>query len=70
MVLNHIAVGQTRMRIVPFVRAESRHHKEGEAHKHVGGEYVEPDLDREWIHEGEESRRLTGWHLNYVTLRF
>lgn len=70
LVLDHVAVGQTRVRIVPLVRAEARHHKEGETHEHVGGEHVKPDLDRERIHEGEEPRRLTGWHLNYVTLRF
>lgn len=70
LVLDHVALGQTRMRIVPLVRAEASHHEEGEAHEHVGGEHVEPDLDRQRIHEGEEPRWLTGRHLNYVTLRF
>lgn len=70
LVLDHVALSQARMRIVPFVRAEARHHEEGEAHEHVGGEHVEPNLDRQRIHEGEEPRRLTGRHLNDVTLRF
>lgn len=70
LVLDHVALGQTRMRIVPLVGAEARHHEQGEAHEHVGGEHVEPDLDRQWIHEGEKPCRLTGRHLNYVTLRF
>lgn len=70
LVLDHVALGQARVRIVPLVRAESRHHEEGEADEHVGGEHVQPDLDRQRIHEGEEPRRLTGRHLNYVTLRF
>lgn len=70
LVLDYVALGQTRVRIVPLVRAEARHHEEGEAHEHVGGEHVEPDLDRQRIHEGEKPCRLTGRHLNYVTLRF
>jgi len=70
LVLHYVALGQTRMRIVPLVRAEACHHEESEAHQHVSGEHVKPDLDRQWIHEGEQPRRLTGWHLNYVTLRF
>ena len=32
LVLYHVALGQTRMRIVPLVRAEACHHEEGEAH--------------------------------------
>lgn len=32
LVLDHVALGQTRMRIVPLVRAEACHHEEGKAH--------------------------------------
>lgn len=70
LVLDHIALSHTRMRIVPLVRTEPRHHEEGEADEHVGGEHVKPNLDRQRIHEREEPRWMTGWHLNCVTLPF
>lgn len=70
LVLDDVALRQTRMRIVPLVRAESGHNEQGEAYEHVRGQHVQPDLDGQRVHEGEQPRWLAGWHLNYVTLRF
>lgn len=70
LVLDDVAFPQTRVRIVPLVRAESSHNEEGEAHQHVRGQHVQPDLHGQRVHEGEQPRWLAGGHLNYVTLRF
>ena len=35
LIFDDLALRQTRMRIVPLVRAEPRHHKEGEADEYV-----------------------------------
>lgn len=52
-----------RVRIVPLVRREARHHKQRERDEHVCGQDVQPDLDGQRIHEREEARRLTRGHL-------
>lgn len=70
LVLDDVALREARVRIVPLVRAEPGHYEQGEAHQHVRGQHVQPDLHGQWIHEGEQPRWLAGWHLNYVTLRF
>lgn len=70
LVLDDVAFGETGVGVVPLVGAESSHHEEGEADQHVRGQHVQPDLDGQRVHEGEQPRWLAGWHLNYVTLRF
>lgn len=63
LVLHHVRLLVARVRIVPLVRGEARHHKQRERDQHVRGQHIQPDLDGQRIHEGEEARRLTGRHL-------
>lgn len=70
LILDDFALGQTRMGIVPLVRTEAGHYEEGETDEHVSRQYVQPYLDGEGIHEGEETGRLAGRYLNYVRLQF
>lgn len=52
------------MRVVPLVGRETSHDEQGETDHQVGGQYVDPDFCCQWVHEAEQSGRLTGWHLN------
>lgn len=63
LVLDDVVLLVARMRIVPLVRREARHNKQRERDEHVGGQDVQPDLDGERIHEGEEASGLAGRHL-------
>lgn len=47
---------------MPFVRREARHDVNGERDENVGGEDVQPDVDGQRCHEGEESGGRTGGH--------
>ena len=58
LVLDHVAVGVARVRVVPLVRRETRHDEQRETHQDVGGHHVQPNLDRERVHEREQARRL------------
>ena len=41
----------TGVRVVPLVRGEARHDKQGEGDEDVGGQHVQPDLYRQRVHE-------------------
>lgn len=51
LILDNLAVGHARVRAVPLVRAEPRHHEEGEADEHVRGQHVQPNLHSQGIHK-------------------
>jgi hypothetical protein len=51
LILDHVAVSVARVRVVPFVRRETRHDKESETDQDVGGHDVEPNLHGQWIHK-------------------
>lgn len=63
LILNDVLPGVTRMWIVPLVRAEPCYDEHRHRHQNIRRQDVQPDLDRQWIHKGEESRRVTSWHL-------
>ena len=65
LVLHHVTLNVARVRVVPLVGREPGHHEHGEGHEHVGGHYVQPDLHRQRVHEGEESRRLARGDLGH-----
>lgn len=51
------------MRVVPLVRGEPGDYEHGDGDEHVGGKHIQPDLDGQRVHEGEESGLLTCWYL-------
>ena len=57
-VLEDVVVGVARVRVVPLVRTEPREDVHHQTDDEVGGDDVHPDLDGEWIEEGEETRRF------------
>lgn len=65
LVLHHVAVKVAGVRVVPLVGGEPGHHEHGEGDEDVGSHYVQPDLHRQRIHEGEESRRLARGDLGH-----
>jgi len=46
------------MWVVPLVRTEPRDDEQRKADDQVGDQHVDPDLERQWLQEGEETRRL------------
>ena len=46
-------------RHLPLVGTEPGEHEEDETDDEVGGDDVQPDLDGEWVEEGEEPGTLT-----------
>jgi hypothetical protein len=56
LVLDDIAVGVARMRVVPFVRAKASEDKERKANDEIGGHHVDPDLKRQRRQERKQAR--------------
>ena len=69
LILDHVAFGVARVRVVPLVRREARHDKEGETDEDVGRHDVKPNLHGQWVHKGKEARRLAGRDL-FATLEY
>ena len=63
LVLHGVAGRGAGVRVVPLVRADPRHHEHGERDQQVGGQHVQPYVHRQRVHEGEQTRLLTGRHL-------
>ena len=53
LVLHHVIVHHTGVRIVPFIRGEPGHDEQGEADQDIGGEHIEPDLHSQRVHEAD-----------------
>ena len=58
LVLHHVIVHHTGVRIVPFIRGEPGHDEQGEADQDIGGENIEPDLHRQGVHEAERKHEV------------
>lgn len=55
LIANDALVRVARVGAVPFVRREAAHEEHGERNESVRHENVQPDVERERLHEGEQS---------------
>lgn len=56
----HLESAKVTRLILPFVRREAGHDTHGGGDENVGGQHVQPNVDVEWTHEGEQSGRDGG----------
>lgn len=64
LVLDDLGPGRVAgMRVVPLVRAEPGDHEHRYRDEDVGGQRVQPDLDRQRVHEREEPGRMARRYL-------
>ena len=54
LVLHHVVVHHTGVRVVPLIGGEPRHDKQGETHQDVGGQHIQPDLHSQRVHEAND----------------
>ena len=64
LVANDALIGIARVRIVPFVRRETAHEEHGERDEGISHENVQPDVERERLHERKQTGRRFTRHLN------